>query len=56
MKDGSEQRLQIDVDTWRGTMQHSLDVRGEVEKVQIDPDRVTLDADRKNNVWPAEEG
>ncbi len=50
--DGSTESLMLPVEPWlEGAREQSVTVEGEVTKVEIDPDWVFSDVNRRNNVW-----
>ncbi|MCZ6756134.1 MAG: M1 family peptidase, partial [Gemmatimonadetes bacterium] len=53
--DGSTESLMLPVEPWlEGAREQSVTVNGEVAKVEIDPDWVFSDVNRRNNVWTSE--
>ena len=54
-KDNSQETQTIDVEHWlSGNKTKTLTFKKGVQKVEIDPDRVTLDTSRGNNSWSKE--
>lgn len=51
--DDSTERRRLPVESWYQSdrLQVTLEGRGEIREVRLDPDQMLPDADRKNNVW-----
>jgi hypothetical protein len=51
--DDSIERRRLPVESWYQSdrLQVSLEGRGEIREVRLDPDQMLPDTDRKNNVW-----
>ncbi len=56
LADGTRSRQTVPVDYWRSHRQTTLTFAGRATAVTLDPDTNTLDGDRNNDAWKADDG